>query len=143
MNRIRLILYTALLLAACLMLSSCRTARYVYVPEHHTRYIVRTDSVVSIDTLTVHDSVSVLIVGDTVRTERYHYRDRLKYRCITNTDTLYKTDSVTITAPMERSLSRYENLSMRVGRAAIGLLAVLAIIAALFGVRWLIGKIKT
>lgn len=143
MNRIRLILYTALLLAACLMLSSCRTARYVYVPEHHTRYIVRTDSVLRIDTLMRYDSVSVLIVGDTVRLEKYMWRDRIKYRYTTKTDTIVKTDSVTITAPMERSLSRYENLSMRVGRAAIGLLAVLAIIAALFGVRWLIGKIKT
>lgn len=130
-----------LLLLLVLLLTSCRT-QYVTVPEYHTEYVHRTDSLVRIDTIMQHDSVSVLVMGDTVRTEHYQWRDRIQLRYVTRTDTIIKTDSVSVPQPVERELTRYEAFSLKLGKAVIGWMSILAVIAALFLVRWLARKIR-
>ena len=71
-------IFTLLTIAMMLMLSSCKT-KYVTVPEYHTQYVVKGDTLWMRDSILIHDSASVEIVGDTVRTFKFLYKDRYKY----------------------------------------------------------------
>ena len=69
------------------MLTSCRSVKYVPVPEYHTEYKVKTDSFVKRDSVWVKDSVWLWMKGDTVYKERWHteHNDRIVYRNKTDT----------------------------------------------------------
>lgn len=94
------------------MLTSCRSVKYVPVPEYHTEYKVKTDSFVKRDSVWVKDSVRLWMQGDTVYKERWcmKYNDRYVYR--NKTDTVMKTDSVRVPYPVERELSRWEKVKL-------------------------------
>lgn len=94
------------------MLTSCRSVKYVPVPEYHTEYKVKTDSFVKRDSVWVKDSVWLWMKGDTVYKEHWHtkYKDRYLYRNMA--DTVMKTDSVRVPYPVERELSRWEETKM-------------------------------
>lgn len=94
------------------MLTSCRSVKYVPVPEYHTEYKTRTDSFVKRDSVWVKDSVWLWMKGDTVYKERWHteHNDRYVYR--NKTDTVMQTDSVRVPYPVERELSRWEKTKM-------------------------------
>lgn len=80
----------AIMLILLCMMSSCRSIRYVPVPEYHTDSIFI--SKVRHDSLYIRDTVSTVVKGDTVLI----YKERLKEKYLTLTDTIYKerTDSV-------------------------------------------------
>lgn len=94
------------------MLTSCRSVKYVPVPEYHTEYKVKTDSFVKRDSVWVKDSVWLWMKGDTVYKEHWHtkYKDRYVYRNMA--DTVMKTDSVRVPYPVERELSRWEKVKL-------------------------------
>lgn len=94
------------------MLTSCRSVKYVPVPEYHTEYKVKTDSFVKRDSVWVKDSVRLWMKGDTVYKECWHteHNDRYVYR--NKTDTVMKTDSVRVPYPVERELSRWEKVKL-------------------------------
>ena len=112
---------------AWIFLSGC--TRTVYVPTE--RMAIRTDTVYSaklrVDSVIFRDSVSVIQKGDTVTITKY--RDRIKVR--ERTDTVYQavTDSVKVSVPypVERKLTRWEQVKQDAGGIAIG-----AVIAAVF-----------
>lgn len=85
-----------LLLMLLSLLCGCKTTKYipVTITEYKDRYIHKTDTFVHTDSVWLHDSVSVLIKGDTVYNERWHYKDRYKYIYKNKTDTLVVKDSV-------------------------------------------------
>ena len=49
-----------------LAFAGCKTNEYVKVPEYHTEYIVRSDTIAKMDSVYVKDSVYVYQKGDTV-----------------------------------------------------------------------------
>ena len=116
-----LLLTTGAILLAFLLsfLTSCTTTRTVTIPEYHTEYITRTDTLHKIDSIYKRDSVSVYIRGDTVHKDKYVYLDKYKYIYKASTDTLIKTDSISVPYPVERQLTKWEQTQMSVGKWAI------------------------
>lgn len=110
------------------LLSGCAHTKYVAAPEYHTEYRARTDSVLRIDTIMRHDSVSVMMVGDTVRIDRYLWRDNIRYRYVVKSDTILRTDSVRVPYSVERQLTKWERRFMGIGKMAVGGMVVAGII---------------
>lgn len=106
-------------------LGSC--TRTVYTPVETVT--LRTDTIYSakvrVDSVIFRDSVSLIQRGDTVFVTKY--RDR--YRVRERVDTVYSsaTDSVTVRVPypVERQLSKWEQVKMEAGGWAIGAGSVL------------------
>lgn len=95
---------------ATLLLVGCRSIQYVPVETVRTEYKTNTvhDSVIIENT--VHDSIMVTERGDTVRIERWHvqWRDRWRERIIT--DTLVRQDSIQVPYPVEKRLTKWQQL---------------------------------
>lgn len=110
--------------------SSCSTTRFVQAET------VRTDSIyisqVQRDSIYMHDSIYVHAKGDTVVVEsfRYIYRDKLVR------DTVYvnHTDTISEPYPVEKQLSRWEQMKLELGGLAIGL--IIAAVIALAVAAW-------
>mgnify|MGYP001099075167 CR=1 FL=1 len=109
------------------LLTSCRTqARYVPAET------VRIDSVffnsTRIDSVLIHDSVSVIQRGDTVAEYRYRYIYKYKDRV----DTLYinRTDTIRVPYPVEieKKLTVWQRTKIEVGGWAIAVIIVTILI---------------
>lgn len=126
-----------IVLSAILMmiLVGCRT-KYVAVPEYHQSTIIRTDTLNRYDSIYIHDSVYFSAVKDTIFKLRYKFVEKYKYKDRIRTDTLIKVDSIRVPYPVERKLSKWEEIKMNLGGLAIGGF----IIAVCFIVIWLIRK---
>lgn len=111
---------------------SCRTVKYVPVES------IKYDSVyfnrVQTDSVFVKDSV-LIVKGDTTTEYRYKYI----YRYKTFTDTLYinRTDSVQVPYPVERELTKWQQLQLDIGGWVIGIIIIIVFIALC----WYINKL--
>lgn len=127
-----------LIALSALCLAGCKT-KYVAVPEYHTEYKVRTDSVITRDTIMLRDSVYVsqFLKGDTVYVSKVitKWRDKAAYRHIAHTDTIIKTDSIRVPMPVERSLTKSERRYIRLGRLAAGFLCM-AVVGGMTAAVW-------
>lgn len=112
------IVYMVLIsLALLLCFALCGCSRVQYVPVE----TVRIDSTFlhkhTRDSIYVLDSVFVLERGDTIVKEKvkYIYKDK------TRTDTLYieKRDTVRVPVPIERNLSRWEEVHIALGKVCV------------------------
>lgn len=112
------IVYMVLIsLALLLCFALCGCSRVQYVPVE----TVRIDSTFlhkhTRDSIYVLDSVFVLERGDTIVKEKvkYIYKDK------TRTDTLYieKRDTVRVPVPVERKLSRWEEVYIALGKVCV------------------------
>ena len=112
-----------------LAFTGCKTKEYVKVPEYHTEYIVRSDTIAKMDSVYVKDSVYVYQKGDTVVIRKIAYRDRYRNICKVKLDTIFKRDSVSVPVPVERQLTKSEMRLMTLGRCYIGFLFLLAVCA--------------
>ena len=115
-----------------LLLAGCKSVKYVPVTEYRDRYVSRTDTMLRVDSVYLHDSVSVMMRGDTVFTTKTRYKDRLKYVYNTKTDTVAVHDSIPY--PVEVEVERKETwlgkATGMAGKAALALCAVLAVLVA-------------
>lgn len=116
-----------------LALVGCKTTRYVSVPEHHTRYVTRTDTLLKQDSIYVRDSVLVDRRGDTVFLSKVSYRDRYKYIYRTKLDTIIKRDSIPF--PVVRELTKSEQRLISVGRYSIAVIVALCVMLVIFWYR--------
>ena len=133
---VSLILGIAIAMWVASILSSC-SPKVVTVPEYHTEYITRTDTLLRLDSIYKHDSVSVYLQGETICRDRYVTLDKYKYIYKTTTDTMIKTDSIKIPIPVERQLTKWERAQMAAGKWSIYTLGA-AILASIvyFGIWW-------
>lgn len=112
------------------LLCGCRSVEHVPVEtvRHDTVAVIRERA----DTFVRIDSVHVRERGDTVWLEKYRcvYRDKL------SRDTVFasRTDSVQVPVPVEKPLTRWQQMKMKAGGAAI---FAIAGVAAFLVVRWL------
>lgn len=132
----RMVLTIVILIAMCVVgyiLSSCTTTKYVPVETVRTEYVTTHDSVLLKDSVFLHDSVFVHAKGDTVWFEKWHvqYQDRIKE--VVKTDTVIKNDSIQVPYPVERKLSKWEQVKMDYGGKAMIALAIV-----LYIVIWLV-----
>lgn len=102
---------------------SCRTVKYVPVEtvKVDTTYINKLQR----DSIYMLDSVYVKEKGDTVLIEKYKYlyRDKLVR------DTLYmaKTDSIQVPYPVEKELTRWQQMKQELGGWALGIILVVTL----------------
>ena len=119
-------------MALCWALCSCNTQ---YVPVQTVKY----DSVffarIQKDSIFVKDSVFVRQKGDTVFLNKYQYI----YKYVGLSDTVYiaSRDSIQVPFPVERKLSRWEQIKMDCGGYLVGI-GFLYILYRLM--RWIIKK---
>ena len=110
------------ILCAALFLAGCRSVELVPYPVTNVQTEYR-DRLVR-DSIVLHDSIHVKERGDTVWMERWHtvYRDRLVR------DTIVRTDSIPVPYPVERELTRWEQLKVDYGGAALAVVAAAVVV---------------
>lgn len=102
------------------VICSCRTVKYVPVEtvKVDTTYINKLQR----DSIYILDSVYVKEKGDTVLIEKYKYlyRDKLVR------DTMYisKVDSIQVPYPVEKELTRWQQMKQELGGWALGIILV-------------------
>ena len=121
------------LLLLLAMLTSCKT-RYVTVPEYHKEYIHSTDTFLRSDTLFRLDSVVVRMQGDTTVIEKIRWQNRFVNVYKIKTDTIMKSDSIRVPYPVERKLSKWQQLRLDFGGWAMGG----TVVAIVFIIIWLV-----
>ena len=121
----QLIYVGIVLLILVISFSSCRT-QYIPIESVKTEYRIR-DSILH-DSIYQCDSVYVLIKGDTVY--QYKYKYLYKYKYINKTDTLIRTDSIRIPYPIEKQLSKWQQIKMDFGGTAMLIIVVMVFIIA-------------
>ena len=115
---------------------SCKT-KYVTVPEYHKEYINRTDTFLRSDTLFRLDSVVIRQQGDTTVIEKMRWQNRFVNVYKVKTDTIIKTDSIRVPYPVEKKLSKWQQLRMDFGGWAM---LVLGMLVAGIGVSWAVRR---
>lgn len=120
------LLYIILLMLA-ICLTSCRNIKYVPVETVKTEYKTR-DSI-RFDSIYEHDSIFLFVKGDTVYKEKYRYK--YWYLTINKTDTVMLTDSVQIPYPVEKQLTRWQQMKIELGGWAVGVIVILSIVLML------------
>lgn len=119
-----------ILLAASL----CGCTPTTYVPVETVRTEYRDRDVERLVTDTVRDTRLIIVRGDTV----VDIRDRWHTQRLEVHDTIYSARTDSVPYPVERQLSRWEQVKMDLGGIAIG--GIGAII--LLGITYIISKIK-
>lgn len=109
-----------ILLTLAICITSCRSIRYVPVETVRTEYKTR-DSI-RFDSIYEHDSIFLFLKGDTVYKEKYRYKYR--YLTINKTDTIIMTDSVQVPYPVEKQLSRWQQMKIELGGWAFGMVVI-------------------
>ena len=90
------------------------------------------------DSVYVHDSVSVYIIGDTVFKDKYHLQYKDRYIVINKSDTLIVRDSIPYKVDVGKQLSNTDRAFLNIGKIASVCLFIGII--AFFG--WIYFKLK-
>lgn len=126
-----------LVLSWLLCLMGCKTVRYVPVPEYHTRYKTRVDTVQRWDSVYFRDSVFTATKGDTVYLTKTHWRERFKNVYHIKADTIMQCDSIRVPYPVEKPLTKWQRWKMDLGGWAMGVAAgmIILLVVRLFKIR--------
>ena len=118
----------------CALFSGCRSIQYVPVETVHTDTLYQ--KVVQRDSIHIHDSVTIREKGDTVMIEhwRTQWRDRLQR------DTIYRSrvDSVQVPYPVEKKLTRWQQVCIDYGKLTMGATVLLVI----FIIVWIVRRLR-
>lgn len=123
--------YLLVMVLTLLSLTGCKTVRYVPVPEYHTLYKTRVDTVQRWDSVYFRDSVYIAVKGDTVYLTKTHWRERFRNVYHIKADTVMQLDSIRVPYPVEKPLTKWQRWKMDMGGWAMGVLAVLVILVIL------------
>lgn len=123
-----LVIYTIIMLVFC----SCSSIKYVPVETVRTEYKTR-DSI-RYDSIYQRDSIYMQLKGDSVYLYKYKYLYR--YLTINKTDTVLKTDSIQVPYPIEKELTRWQEIKIELGGWAFGIIISFGLII----VGWLVYK---
>lgn len=111
----------AILMLVGMLAGSCRSIQYVPVETVKYEYITR-DSI-QLDSVYVKDSILIRQKSDTVFLDKYRYI--YKYKYIDKVDTVLRVDSVAVPYPVEKKLTRWQQMKMDFGAMATGILVLL------------------
>lgn len=102
------------------MLTGCRSVKYVPVTEYRDRYVSKTDSFIKTDSVYLHDSVSVFTKGGTVYMTKTRYKDRIRLVYNTKTDTVAVHDSIPypVKVEVEKRQSAIDKVLTGLGKIA-------------------------
>lgn len=113
------------------MFCRCTTTKVVPVTEYRDRYINKADTFMLTNSVWLHDSVSVLVKGDTIYTDRWRYKDRYKFVYKNTTDTMVVRDSIPYPVTIEKPLSKMDKYYIVFGKITQGVIFVLIILIVL------------
>lgn len=122
----------AIIIFSLLAFTGCKT-KYVSVPEYHTQYVARTDTLLKQDSIYVKDSIFLDRKGDTVVINKVSYRDRYRNIYKVRNDTIIRRDSIPY--PVVRELTKSEQRLIAVGKYSIAVIATLCVMLAIFWYR--------
>lgn len=114
-----------------LFLTGCKSVEYVPVPEYHHDSIYFTK--VQFDSIWQHDSIYVreYTKGDTVYLEHTKWHTKYKEVAVHDTSYVERIDSVSVPVPVERKLSRWEQIRLDYGGYAL-LIVIFAFIYIIY-----------
>lgn len=111
-----------------LCLTGCKTVKFVPVPEYHTLYKTRVDTVQLRDSVYFRDSVFIAAKGDTVYLTKTHWRERFRNVYHIKTDTIMQRDSIPVLYPVEKPLTKWQRWKMDAGGWAMGVVVVFVVL---------------
>lgn len=114
-----------------LLFSACKT-KTVIVPSVREVYKTRTDTVLRVDSVSMHDSITVFMRADTVFKTAWKTRETFKFIYKNRVDTLLRTDSVRVPVPVAATLTKTQRRLISIGRATVIILALAIITAAVW-----------
>lgn len=129
-----------LLFFVLMSLTGCKTVKFVPVPEYHTLYKTKVDTVQRWDSVYFRDSVYIAAKGDTVYLTKTHWRERFRNIYHVKTDTIMQRDSVRVPYPVEKPLTKWQRWKMDLGGWAMGM-AVAFVILVIIKVTKIVHKI--
>lgn len=137
-SALRMCWYCFIGMLICLFLSAlfsgCRSIQYVPVET------VRTDTlyqkVVQRDSIHIHDSVTIREKGDTVMIE--HWRTQWRDRLLRDTIYRSRTDSVQVPYPVEKQLTKWQQVCIDYGKLTMGATVLLVI----FLIVWIVRRLR-
>lgn len=124
-------IYLLVMVLTLLSLTGCKTVKFVPVPEYHTLYKMRVDTVQRWDSVYFRDSVFIAAKGDTVYLTKTHWRERFRNVYHVKADTVMQLDSIRVPYPVEKQLTKWQRWKMNAGGWAMGAVAVLVILVIL------------
>lgn len=124
-------IYLLVMVLTLLALAGCKTVRYVPMPEFHTLYKTRVDTMQRWDSVYFCDSVYIAAKGDTVYLTKTHWRERFRNIYHAKTDTIMQRDSIRVPYPVVKPLTKWQQWKMDAGGWAMGVAAVLVILVIL------------
>ena len=119
---------------ALMSLTGCKTVKFVPVPEYHTLYKTRVDTVQHRDSVYFRDSVYMAARGDTVYLTKTHWRERFRNIYHVKADTVMQRDSVRVPYPVEKPLTKWQRWKMDLGGWAMGVAAGMIIVVVILAV---------
>lgn len=129
-----IMMFFAFLLTAmvsCFTLTGCTSVQYIPVESvtHDSIYISKLER----DSIHVHDSIYLEVKQQADTIIKTKYVQKVVYRDALRVDTFFieRVDSVQVPYPVERNLSKWEQLKMDIGGIALGGIVVMVIGAAL------------
>lgn len=135
-----------LLFFVIMSLTGCKTVRFVPVPEYHTLYktrvdtVQRWDSVRDVQWMTVKevDSAQLAALGIQIKglknallIERNKLLQKISNEKTHKIDTVMQRDSIPVPYPVEKPLTKWQRWKMDLGGWAMGVAAVLVILVIL------------
>lgn len=138
--------YLLVMVLTLLSLAGCKTVKFVPVPEYHTLYKIRVDTVQRWDSvrdvqwMTVRevDSAQMAALGIQIKglknallIERNKLLQQISNEKTHKIDTVMQRDSVRVPYPVEKPLTKWQRWKMDMGGWAIGVAAVLVILVIL------------
>lgn len=138
--------YLLVMVLTLLCLIGCKTVKYVPVPEYHTFYktrvdtVQRWDSVRDVQWMTVRevDSTQLAALGIQIKglknallIERNKLLQKISNEKTHKVDTVMQHDSIPVPYPVEKQLTKWEQWKMDAGGWAMGVAAVLIILVIL------------
>lgn len=120
--------YLLVMVLTLLSLAGCKTVKFVPVPEYHTLYKTRVDTLQRWDSVYFRDSVYIAAKGDSVYLTKTQWRERFRNVYHAKTDTIMQRDSIRVPYPVEKPLTKWQQWKMDAGGWAMGVAAVLVIL---------------
>ncbi len=140
-----------------LFLTGCKT-RYMPVESIRTEWKEKTvvlhdtvrDTVLSRNDIYRHDSMAVRLSGDTVYVDRWHTlrlvsqekKKSLSISSMADSTAAVKADSIIVPYPVEKKLTRWEQVRMDIGSLAVCLSGVAIIFVIAYAAIWIRRKIR-
>ena len=135
-----------LLFFVLMLLTGCKTVKFVPVPEYHTLYKTRADTVWRMDsvrdvqwmTIKEVDSTQLAALGIQIKglktallIERNKLLQKMSNEKMHKVDTIMQRDSIPVPYPVEKQLTKWQRWKMDAGGWAMGVAALLVILVIL------------